>query len=119
MQTDRCGKRRMEESVEASKATWAHTEQTLKGSEGLPESYLTLKSTNRVLMYKNPLFGMQIPYMKDAPFLSFDTVALLNNFSYNLKVAWSITLVPYRQYLMKSTVGRNLFESITLAFQVR
>ena len=76
-------------------------------------------STKRLVVHSQPLFRPMIPFNKNAPFPSKNSVSLLGNSLYNLKLAQSIVPVPDRQYVMKNNMASNLSKLIDLNLKVR
>ena len=76
-------------------------------------------STERMVVHSHPLFGPMVPFNKNAPFPSKNSVFLLGNPMYNLKLARSVVPVPDRQYVMKNNMASNLSELIDLNLKVR
>ena len=104
----------MGEPKEALARTRARIEPTSKGLGSLPKSIFALQSDDKLIVYKDLLFGMQIPYDKYALFPSNITATMINNYLYKLKLARSIVFGPNRSYVMKRTINYNLFELINL-----
>ena len=93
-------------------------EEATQESESQFGSFFDLRPGDQLIMYTKPLFGLDISYKRDTfepePF----STSMLNNYAYDLRLARSITLVLDQQYIMKSSVGRNMSECIMFYIQV-
>ena len=74
------GNKKVGEMRDAHVPTRACTESTSKGSRSLLESIFSPKPDDKIILYKGFLFGMQIPFDKNALFPSNTTATMLNNY---------------------------------------
>ena len=82
------------ESKDALPSTRPHIEST-EGIEAL-SIFVAPVPDDRLVIHRNPLYGMMIPFDKNASLLSQSSATMLNNYQYNLKLARSVVLIPDR-----------------------
>ena len=85
LQSKKDGKRKVGESVEPPPATQQRTK--LGGAVAMLPVFVAEVSAERLVVHSHPLFGLMVPFNKNAPFPSKNSASLLGNPMYNLKLA--------------------------------
>ena len=78
----------------------------------------TPTTDERLVIHPYLLFGIMIPFNKDAPLPSTTSATLLNNPLYNLKLTHSVVSVPDRQFVMRMNMANSQTELIDLNLKV-
>ena len=73
---------------------------------------------DRLVIHRNPLYRIMIPFDKNASLLSQSSAIMLNNYQYNLKLAWSVVSVLDWQFMIRRGMVNNLNELIDLNMRV-